>query len=288
MKNLKKLFLLLFATAFVVSCDNTTLIDDSEDLLTGGAQSATMVKLSGATTGKLLGVPSSLEFDTATVSFAEFELNMEVLFDNGGAGVASYEIVKSLNGGTEITVASSATLPLTLEYSTLDEYLDGLGVSESDLRIGDVVNFRTKMIKDDGTALYAAGNGSLNITVNCSSDLAYTYEVAVNYVRASSGTDVWYYYDETFTETNPGEYRTAEVGPWINALGGGLGVGEPGFTFTDTCGAITVPDQNLLEYYSNIVAGAGSVNGSTGVITIDYTICASDCREVYATYTPKL
>lgn len=288
MKNLKKIVLLLFVISIASSCDDSsTLINDSEDILSGGATTATIVKLSGDSSGKLLGVPSSQDFETALVEFAEFELYMEVQFVNGGKNVVGYEITKSLNGGSETVVAQGATLPLSVEYSTLEEFLDGLGVSEDDLRIGDKIIFRTKMIMADGTVLYSSSNeGTLIITVNCSSNLAGTYDVAVHYVRASSGIDTWYYYQETITETGAGQYRTAEVGPWINALGGGLGVGTPGYTFTDTCGSLTVPEQNLLEYYSNLVAGEGSVNSTTGVITMEYTICASDCREVTATYTP--
>lgn len=287
MKNLSKLLILLFVFAITYSCDNNTLIDDSEDLLTGGAITASIVKLSGDTSGKLLGVPSSLDFETATVGFAEYELYMEVQFVNGGNNVAKYEIAKSLNGGSETIVAQSATLPLSLEYSTLEEYLDGLGVSENDLRIGDKISFRTKMTLDDGTVLYSSSNnGTYTVTVNCSSSLSGNYDVALNYVRTSSGIDTWYYYEEYITETGAGEYRTAEVGPWIDALGLGLGVGTPGYSFSDTCGQLTIPEQNLLEYYSNIVAGEGSVDGTTGVITMEYTICASDCRELYVTYTP--
>lgn len=287
MKTLNRLFLALFVIAIAISCENSTLIDDSEDILSGGATLATIVELSDDSGGKLLGVPSSLDFETATVGFAEYELFMEVKYISGGDNVVGYEITKSLNGGTETTVAQSSTLPFSLEYSTLEEFLSGLGVADTDLRIGDQIIFRTKMILDDGREVYAAsGDGSVVLTVNCSSNLAGTYDVEVHYIRASSGIDTYYYYQEVITETAPGEYRTYEVGPWINALGGGLGVGTPGYTFTDTCGSITVPEQNLLEFYSNLVEGAGSVDGVTGVLTIDYTICASDCREVYAIYTP--
>ena len=37
MKTIKNLFLSLFVVAFVASCDDSTLIDDSEDILSGNA-----------------------------------------------------------------------------------------------------------------------------------------------------------------------------------------------------------------------------------------------------------
>ena len=57
----------------------------------------------------------------------------------------------------------------------------------------------------------------------------------------------------------------------------------------DVCDQITIPSQNLVDLYSNIVAGVegkSSVNPTTGVVYLEYTICASDCREYFATYTP--
>lgn len=287
MKKIKFLALTLLTALAFTSCEvNQILFDESEDTLTGDAYLGSLVSLDNS--GKLLGIPSSQDFDTATVTFTETELDLTVNLASGGQDIQSYEIVKSLNGGSEVTVAQGTSLPLSVNYSSVEEYTEGLGVSPTDLRIGDQIVFRTKMVHEDGTVLYGGpSNGTYTITVNCSSALAQRYDVSIRYIRTSSGIDTSYDFEETFTETAPGEYRTAEVGPWIDFLGLGLGVGTPGFTFTDTCGQITVPDQFLLDYYSNIVSGSGSVNGETGVITIDYTICASDCREVYAVYTPQ-
>ena len=88
--------------------------------------------------GKLLGAPSSSDLETATVAFSNTLLDLEIIKRTGGQDVAGYELTKSINGGTEITVATSADLPMSLSYLTIDEYISGLGVAVDDLRIGDV------------------------------------------------------------------------------------------------------------------------------------------------------
>jgi len=132
------------------------------------------------------------------------------------------------------------------------------------------------------------GNGKLlTITLNylCFSNLARTYNVDLHFVRALTGDDVWYNFNDTFTETGTGEYRTENVGHWTPAQLGGT----PGFTFFDVCNVVTIPSQNLVDLYSNLVegvSGASSVDPVTGVIYMEYTICATDCREYFVTYTP--
>ena len=280
---MKKIFNLFVAVSllFIYSCNDNADFPTDDHLTGTASEGSAIVAIHVDTEGKLLGIPSSQDFASATVSFAEVGLNMEVILMSGGTDVSSYEIVKTLNGGTEATVATSATLPISASYSTASEFTDGLGITTADLRIGDVISFRTKMIKNDGTVMYSH-EGTYNVTISCSSDLAKTYNVLLHYVRASTATDSWYQFQDTFTESGVGEYRTSEVGGWI----GGLGVGIPGMTITDICGQITVPEQNLVEYYSNLVAGSGYVDGDTGIIYLDYTICASDCRIYTAVYTP--
>lgn len=280
---MKKIFnlLIVFVLLFTFSCNDN---DDfnTDDLLTGTAtEGGAIVAVNKATEGKILGIPSSQDFENATISYAEVSMDMSVFLKSGGNDVATYELVKSLNGGPEASVSTSESLPLGVSYATIDEFVAGLGVTPEDLRIGDVISFRTKIIKKDGSSAYSY-EGTYNVTVSCSSDLAKLYDVRINYVRTSSGIDAWYEFQDEVKTTGVGEYRSSTVGIWE---AGDL-PGTPGFTFTDLCGAIDIPEQNLAEYYSNIVLGSGSVDGATGVITLEYTICATDCREYTATYTP--
>jgi len=280
MKKILNLFIVSILL-FTVSCNDNDDFD-TEDLLTGTAtDGGAIVAVNNSTEGKILGIPSSQDFENATISYAEVSMDMSVFLKSGGNDVATYELVKSLNGGTEASVIKSETFPLEVSYTTIEEYVDGLGVTPEDLRIGDVISFRTKITKNDGTSAYSY-EGTYNVTVSCSSNLGGTYDVALHYVRTASGIDEWHYFEDQINVTGVGEYRTTAVGAWQS---GDL-PGTPGYTFTDLCGAIDIPEQNLADYYSNIVLGSGSVDGDTGVITFEYTICATDCREYTATYTP--
>lgn len=120
----------------------------------------------------------------------------------------------------------------------------------------------------------------------CFSNLAGTYNVNVRYVRAASGVDTNVTYTDVITQTGSGEYRTTRVGHWtVGDLNG-----TPGFTFLDICNQISIPQQNLVDLYSNLVeggvAGTSSVNPTTGVITMQFTVTGGNLRQYFVTYTP--
>jgi len=131
---------------------------------------------------------------------------------------------------------------------------------------------------------------TLAITLNyaCFSNLAGTYSVVLKRTTAAGVVTTYGAYNEVISEIGVGTYRTEFVGHWIPTNGGGLGVGTPGFTFNDICKVVTVPEQNLLDYYSNIVIGTepGAVNADK-TITIKYQISFAAGASTYiATYTP--
>lgn len=267
---MKKIFNLFVAVSllFMYSCnDNADFPTD--DYLTGtAAEGGAIVAINNNTGGKLLGVPSSQDFETATVSFAETELDLGVLLMSGGDDITGYEILKSINGGTETSVASTATLPISLVYTTIDEFIDGLGVTADDLRIGDVISFRTKMTKTDGSVVFAGPtDGTFSLTVSCSSNLAGTYNLTM---VSSNGQNV-NFPNEVITEVSPGVYKTESIYRWAV----GSIAPDQGFNFIDVCGELTVPDQGLAQgYYSNAVFNTepGFVDGATGDLKIFYTV----------------
>jgi hypothetical protein len=111
---------------------------------------------------------------------------------------------------------------------------------------------------------------TVNLTYACFSDLAGDYHVHCTITRAISGAVSTYEWDEDIRQTGVGEYRTryATYAGYVP-----LGTGTDGVTFTDNCGVATVPEQNLLDYYSNIVVGTapGTCNSITGTIHLEYS-----------------
>lgn len=149
----------------------------------------------------------------------------------------------------------------------------------------------TSQIDTDGDGVMDADDTCPNTPIGktvdangcCPSDLAKTYDVVLHYTNAFSGIDAWYEFQDTFTETRVREYRTTEVSQWI----GGTGFGVAGMTILDDCGSITIPKQNLFDYYIDEVEGSGYIDGDTGIIYLDYEICDDgECRVYSAVYTP--
>lgn len=260
--------LVVFSLVFFYACDQNEDFD-TDDQLTGTALlGGAIVDVRSDSQGKLLGVPSSQDFETATVSFAEIILDLEIFLLSGGDDVANYEITKSLNNGSEVIVASSASLPISLSYSTVDEFVNGLGISAGDLRIGDYITFRTKMTHNDGRVSFSGPNdGTYKVTVSCSSDLAGNYDLTL--VRDDGAS--WSRPGEVITEVGVGTYRTTTTGGWAP----GQYSATQGYDFTDICGSITVANQDLFQgMFSNDVEGteAGTVDGVTGNLSITYSI----------------
>jgi hypothetical protein len=185
-----------------------------------------------------------------------------------------------------------ATNSITL--SNGNSYLGQLPItmlSEGIVAPLDASPILTLRVTNAATGENVVGNGQLLIvTFNylCFSDLAGSYSAAMEYT-AYDGSVSMIYYNDIFTETGTGEYRTSRVGHWTAAQ---LGY-TPGYSFSDVCNEIIVNGQNLVEAYGNWVDDLGvhgSVDTVTGIITIDYSICYpagdSNCRYYKMVYTP--
>jgi len=128
----------------------------------------------------------------------------------------------------------------------------------------------------------------LTLNYLCFSNLGGVYNTETVYFRGGAEVLTATGTDEIFDQGD-GEYRTGEVGHWTQAQLGGT----PGMTFFDVCNAITIPNQNLVNLYSNEVEGVlgnSFADPDTGVITFNYTIVvppATEDREYFVTYTPQ-
>ena len=144
-----------------------------------------------------------------------------------------------------------------------------------------------KVVSATGDPNVLNNGKKLEIVLNygCFSNLAGTYDVSTEYTTAA-GVVSMLSWTETITQTGVGTYRTERVGHWtVAALGG-----TPGFTFTDVCNVLSIPEQNLVDLYSNIVAGTGpgAVTVATGDLYMEYSVCASGaCRKYKSTYVKQ-
>lgn len=142
-----------------------------------------------------------------------------------------------------------------------------------------------------GSAKVLPSGKKLAVTLNyaCFSNLEGNYSVHGVITRAVSGAVTTYdWTNDYITEIGTGTYRTT----WVTYEGYvPLGTGTDGYTFMDNCDKLTVPEQNLLDYYTNIVIGTaiGSHDPVTGKLHTEYstsTTAAAGNRLGVYDYTP--
>jgi hypothetical protein len=156
---------------------------------------------------------------------------------------------------------------------------------ETPLDVSPVLVLNVKQATGAPNVLNSGKPISITFNYACPSFLEGTYQVSTEYT-ATTGAVSMLSWTETLTSIGIGTYRTQRVGHWTPEQLGGT----PGFTFTDVCGVISVPGQNLVDLYANIVEGTafGSVDEVTGNIYIEYSVCyGGACRFYKSTYVKQ-
>ncbi len=277
MKKLKYLFLLFLGAALVISCS-----DDEESLadqIAGTPNVAAFVNasfnMSGVADGRTVDYEIPLNLVGPDPSSATADITVTIEVDAASTAVE----------GTHFSIESKQ-----FTLTAAKGYRDKLPVTMltdgvvTPLEANPVLILKITDASSSEKVVASAKPITVSMLFLCPSELAGDYSLSVDYFRAASGgfqstttrTDSW-------TQTGDGQYRTTFVGHWSVADLGG----EPGFDLIDVCNVITIPEQNLVNLYSNLVEGvpgASSVDAVTGDIHLEYTICASDCREYFADY----
>jgi len=214
--------------------------------------------------------------------------NTTVSFDLEGKGetVSSIDVFKSYNGGDAVMHANVSPGPVSV---TLQEAIDGLGVSLDDVAVGDVVQLSFETNTSTGT--FKSGE-TLDIPASCPSSLA------GDYTSTTSGTSTdgccpgtfTAERDITLTEVSGGVYTVSDFSAglyfdWYEVYGitaANETDGALNAQLTDICGDITGTGT---EPFGTAIAITGSVDASTGVITYTWTNGFDDTGSVVM--TPK-
>ncbi|MDY0780082.1 hypothetical protein [Tenacibaculum sp. IB213877] len=219
MKKFKNIFLAMVGVLTIASCEtNADTVAEIKD------EAGFLINVSATSNSSILGSPEvGVDLEDATVSITNAYLNMTVSKTGGSLdNLEKIEIVKSFNGGEEIVLGESTTLPYNLVIDNLDDLLSNTGVVESDLRIGDVLSFRTKVTQKDGDVYYYNSSmGNYSLVVNCSSDLAGDYSWGSSQPLL------------TLEEISPGVYRMPYLGNFASSYW---------IEFQDVCGILTITD----------------------------------------------
>lgn len=265
MKKFNYLFVIALSFMFLIACD-----DEYDNTLPASDEAGVIIDVSKSS-GKLLGTPiNSSDLDNTEIAFtaADVELDFDARLNLGNlTNISKFELVKTYNNGEEVSLLETETLPFDLQYEDVDDYVSGLGIAASDLRIGDVFNFKVKAYQNDGDVYSFSSNlGQFSVVVNCASNLAGLYQVTVT--RDDGAT--WDQGIEEIVEVSPGYYKTVTTGGWA----AGAIAPDQGFNFNDTCSTLSLPAQDLAQnYYSNDVIDLGDSSVlANGNLVINYEI----------------
>ena len=219
------------------------------------------------------------DLDNASVAFT--------LDTQGEADASSVTIFKSYNGGEPVEHATISTLPTDVTI-TVAAAVDGLGISADELEVGDVIALTFEVNTADGRVLRTGGSPLL-INASCPSDLAGTYDVTATGTSTDPCCPDQTTVTSTVTLTDEGNglYTISDFSgglylEWYDVYGITSTDDSPG-TFRDVCNNLTF--ENTTEPFNTAVTGTGSVDGSTGVITLSWVNGYDD--EATLTLTPQ-
>jgi len=281
MKNLKILLIVLIASLTSVSC----LVDDEDKTLDAVANTPYVVgfktKAASESYFQDLGaIPASYKVDLiggqdGTPADTDLVLTYQVSSESTATAGVEFDFVNT---------PGTVTIPANSDFATIDILINtgNFNLTSPTTLILDLVS-----VQNDG-ALIAAQNNQLVVTfVGCQAD-AHLYDYQVTTVQLSNGNLVNNQV-ENIALTSVNNFRTRTVGSFgVGAASGSLvpPANYDGYNFSVICGEITVPEQNLGGYYSNLVFGSGSIDQDTGTITVTYTVTfGSGDRAYTSTYT---
>lgn len=242
----------MFAIVTIAACETTDEITVAEVKDEAGM----LVKVSGTSSSSILGVPEAgVDLKDAKVNITNASLDLTIELTSGNLqNISKIEVVKSYNGGTEVVLGESTTLPYNLVVDNLTDLIAGTNVTPDDLRIGDVLKIRTKITQTDGDVYYYNSSNEYSLVINCSSNLAGSY--TINY---TSGPAVY-----NVIEISPGKYQSDQMigwptsGYWVN--------------FTDTCGVLSFNINEWRFSGSNPVSGTGFVDADGNLVWSDIEV----------------
>lgn len=308
-KFIRNSFALLFVVSLITSCD----VGDDEELNYGNGAYVTQFPYASKTAfflkdeneviydytvpvelvgGNGLAVDSDI---TVTFEKLDYVDDASVTFDDTYVTAVEGQDFDFVNTSNVLTIPAGskfATIPIKVYSANLDDLNQ------------PVLVLNLTQSSADGVNVVNSGNKSkINVILQaqCPSDLGGSYSTAITRLSPAGGP--YSVASEVITDLGDGNYSNQATGNFTLAsyglvLGGpwnNLAVPAPrgGFIFKEVCGRIAVEEQNLFDYYSNLVQqtpaqyAASSVNLSTGVITIEYTVTfAAGNRSFRSIYTP--
>ena len=191
--------------------------------------------------------------------------------------------------GTDYTInatGSSVTIPAGMDFVQLP-----ITVNPAALPGNQPKTIIINLGQPNANTVVSDAKKSITITIaKCASDLAGVYSLQVTRLDNSA---VYNFPNEVITQLSLGEYETSTTGPYDDLTLDGAP--RNGFIFKDVCQSIQIDEQNLGDFYSNLVFGNADetnevtlnpITGNVVSITMNYTITfGAGPRRFTAVYT---
>lgn len=257
MRKLKYIWLFILSAGLLNSC----LVDDSTDSdnYDKGANVAGFESMATSVAAIADGQEYSFTLKVKVIGPTSMDLKGDIEVTLG------VDATSTAIAGTHFRIDNNkVVLKASNNYLGLMEFKMLTNGIETPLDKSPVLVLNVESVTGDIGVLPSGRLLAVTLNYSCPSDLAGTYDV-VTYRPDNGLTYTW---TEDIVETGLGEYKTEMVGTWA---AGSLS-GDYGYIFTDVCGVLNVPTQNLRGAYSNEVFGAGTSDPDAGTMHVEYTI----------------
>jgi hypothetical protein len=266
MKNIKIIFLCIVTLIIAISCVKDDAENNSKgDLIVGFKNSQSSYIYTDVDVNPVQVFEPIDLVGGSNGTTSNTDISIPFTIDASSTAILGTEYTITATGGSVTLEAGSSfvKLPFTINPSVLPGNVPKTII----LNLGQPSPAGVVVAEDKKT---------ITITIaKCESDLAGTYALVVT--RQDNGV-VYNFPNEVITELSLGVYVTSTSGPYNDLTDDGAP--RNGFIFRDVCQSIAIDEQNLGDYYSNLLEGdddSGSVildpvTGEVTSITMNYSI----------------
>jgi hypothetical protein len=266
MKNIKIIFLCIVTLIIAISCVKDDAENNSKgDLIVGFKNSQSSYIYTDVDVNPVQVFEPIDLVGGSNGTTSNTDISIPFTIDASSTAILGTEYTITATGGSVTLEAGSSfvKLPFTINPSVLPGNVPKTII----LNLGQPSPAGVVVAEDKKT---------ITITIaKCESDLAGTYALVVT--RQDNGV-VYNLPNEVITELSLGVYVTSTSGPYNDLTDDGAP--RNGFIFRDVCQSIAIDEQNLGDYYSNLLEGdddSGSVildpvTGEVTSITMNYSI----------------
>lgn len=283
MKIFKYKYNLLFLIASFGFLLNSCTDDDAFVLSDGTKGNFSDFGVTFENSGALMAISDVVTgfYDLADLANASIGFTVS---NSAGESVTGADALISFKGKT-VVLNSLSSFPATLTVP-LSEALTALGLSTSDLGVGDNFTFSLANVKT-GTGTYRSGT-SLDVPVTCSSDLAGTYS-SITVGKSTDGccpNETTVSKDLVIASTGGTSYTISDFSgglylEWY-AIYGITSTTNLSAEFADVCGNLS---GSFTEPFGSAASVVGTVDQATGVITMNWVNGYDDAGTIIM--TPK-